>query len=305
MMLTARHSMMLAALASALLAAGGSSAQTASHTLAPPKPAPAARKPAAPPAKSGAPAPSAAANTGAGAAPTEAADLAYILGPDDVVEVDALGHADFQTRARVGNDGKIQLPYVGSVPAENMTVIELGQKVSDALEKGGYFSKPIVKVEVVNFASRNVTVLGEVSAPGVVPVGRAYRLSEILARVGSIKESGADYVIVRPAKGAVKKLFMKDFATGELSGDPFVSPGDTIFVPKAELFYVSGQVKGPGAFPYLSDMTLRQALARGGGITDLGSLGRIKVTRNGQVVKVPLEGKIQPGDVIDVGERLF
>lgn len=243
--------------------------------------------------------------------PTEASDPVvaepgYLLGPDDVIEVDALGHPDFQNRVRIGLDGGIQLPYLGVVPAGNRTVDQLGAEIAKALDSGGYFAKPIVKVEVTGFAARNVTVLGEVGTPGIVPVGRAYRLSEIIARVGGVREDAADYVILTPQKGASKQLLLKDLATGDSSQDPMVAAGDKIYVPKAELIYVSGQVKTPGAFPLVSGMTLRMALSRAGGITDLGSEGQIKLTRAGKKVqRIGLDVKIEAGDVIVVGQRLF
>jgi polysaccharide export outer membrane protein len=72
------------------------------------------------------------------------------------------------------------------------------------------------------------------------------------------------------------------------------------------LFYISGQVKAPGAYSIISDMTLRMAVVRGGGLTDIGSEHGIKITRGGKKVgKVDLDSKIEPGDVIVVGERLF
>jgi polysaccharide export outer membrane protein len=254
-------------------------------------------KPAAPPAQ-------AAPQT---AAPQEAStpDRDYILGPEDVVEVQVLGRTDFTTRARIGQDGTIQLPYLGTITATKMTTTQFSGQVSKALEAGGFFARPIVRVEIVSFASRTVTVLGAVGSPGLIPVDRPYRLSEIIARVGGVRSDGADYVVVRPENGPEKHQIIKDIATGDVTQDPYVVPGDKIFVPTAELFYISGEVKSPGAYPMISGMTLRMALARGGGVTDQGSDGRIKITRGGKAQRLSLDTRIEAGDVIVVGERLF
>ena len=234
------------------------------------------------------------------------ADDGYVMGLEDMVEVEVLGRNDFKVRGKIGSDGAIQLPYVGSVPAANKTTLQLGDDVKAALEKGGYYKNPIMRVEVVGYASRYVTVLGNVGSPGLVPVDRPYRLSEILARVGGVRENGADYVVLTPEKGEVKKLSVKTLATGDRAQDPYVSPGDKIFSPQAELFYISGQVKQPGAYPLNGDLTLRMAIARGGGLTDIGSEKSTKVTHtDGKVEKPGLSGQIKPGDVIVVGERLF
>jgi polysaccharide export outer membrane protein len=233
-------------------------------------------------------------------------DQNYIIGPGDTVEVDLLERTDFNTKAKVGTDGMIQLPYIGSIAAADRTTQKLSDQIGAALIKGGFFSHPILSVQVVSYAARYVTVLGAVAQPGLVSIDRPYHLSEIIARVGGVKDSGADYVIVRPAKGPERHLSIRALATGEASDDPFVSPGDTIFNPIAELFYISGQVKSPGAYAIISGMTLRMAIGRGGGLTDLGSDHGIKITRGGHKVgKVDLDSKIEPGDVIVIGERLF
>lgn len=232
-------------------------------------------------------------------------DSSYILGAQDVIEISAQGHADFLTRGRITPEGTVQLPYIGVIAAANKTITELGSEIAKALEKKGIYSNPIVKVDVVGIISRNVTVLGQVANPGVVPMARAFRLSEVIAQVGGVREDGADYVILRSPKGPEKRYPLRELATGDISQDPTVAPGDKIFVPKADIFYVSGQVKTPGTFPLSSDMTLRMAIARGGGLTETGSETRIKITRGGKIEHLGLDSKIQAGDVIVVGERLF
>lgn len=233
-------------------------------------------------------------------------DQSYVLGPDDVVEIEILGRADFRTRARIGSDGKIQVPFLGDVDAANRTARELGEQIGRALEAGGYFTNPVMRVEIVGYASRYAIVLGAVGSPGLVPINRAYRLSEIIARVGGIRADGADHIVVRPENGPERRVAVKAMAMGGAAEDPQVAPGDKIYVPTAEVFYLSGQVRSPGAYPAGSDMTFRMAIARGGGITELGSERRIKVTRNGQEMdRVDLDAKLQPGDIIAVGERLF
>jgi polysaccharide export outer membrane protein len=239
-------------------------------------------------------------------APNDIPAPIYILGPQDVIQVDALGRSDFSTKARIGADGTLQLPFLGAFPAADRSVVELRDQIAAALQKGGFFAKPIIQVEVVSFASRYVTVLGSVGSPGLIPVERPYRLSEILARVGGVRGDGADYVVLRSAKGPERTLPVKDLATGDEATDPYVQPGDKIYIPAAEMFYVKGQVKAPGSYPITTNMTLVMALARGGGITDLGSDSHIKIVRkNVTISPKDLNIKIEPNDVIDVGEGFF
>jgi len=241
------------------------------------------------------------------AASSAPVDKSYILGPEDVVEFEVLGRSDFKTRAKIAQDGTILLPYLGSVSASDRTTQQLAEEVTRALEQGGFFSHPILRVEVVSFASRYVTVLGAVGTPGLVPINKPYRLSEILARVGGIGGNSADYVVVRPEQGPEQRYSIKALVMGDISQDPYVEPGDKIFLPAAEIFYISGQIGAPGQYPLGPDMTLRMAVAKAGGVTQLGSLRRIKINRGGKKVsgRIDLDAKVQAGDVIEIGERIF
>jgi len=162
-----------------------------------------------------------------------------------------------------------------------------------------------VNVEVVGYASRYVTVLGNVGSPGLVPINRAYKLSEILARVGGVRQDGADYVIVTGPEGKENRYNVEKMSAGDASQDPFVQPGEKIFSPVADLFYISGQVRSPGAYPMKSGTTVAQAIAKAGGLTESGSDKKVSARRNGQKVKLQADAKIEAGDVLSVGERLF
>ena len=84
-----------------------------------------------------------------------------------------------------------------------------------------------------------------------------------------------------------------------------MQPGDKIFSPNADLFYIKGQVKAPGGYGLLPHMTLVMALARGGGLTDTGSDSHIKIIRkNVEITPKDLNSEVLPDDVIDVGEGL-
>ncbi|GAA0743745.1 polysaccharide transporter [Sphingomonas sp. ABOLD] len=233
------------------------------------------------------------------------APVGYVIGVDDVLEVDVLGQSDFKTRARVQSDGTITLPYLGAVQAKGETAITLVKKVQDLLKAGGYYAKPIVSVDIVTFVSNYVTVLGQVGTAGLQPVDRGYHVSEIIARAGGLKPDAADFVMLTRADGTNLKLDYKKLAQGGPEDDPTVAAGDKVFVPEVERFYIYGQVNAPGVYPIRADMTLRRAVAQGGGLGPAGSIKRIKVTRDGQEIKLKLDDPIKPGDTIVIGERLF
>lgn len=239
------------------------------------------------------------------ARPQVGASAEYVLGPEDVIEVEVVGQPD-KLRARVYTDGSIQLNLVGKLEATGKTPKELGAEIAAALRAGGFYANPVVNVEISSYASRYVTVLGAVGNPSLVPINRPYRLSEILARVGGVRAEAADYLIVRPeADGPEKRYLIDQLAVGGVDKDPFVTPGDKIYAPVAEVFYVSGQVNSPGPFAIKTDLTVRQAIARAGGLTASGSDKKVEVTRDGKKTKLKPDARVEPGDVLVVGERLF
>jgi polysaccharide export outer membrane protein len=245
----------------------------------------------------------------ASAAPAAPIDSSYILGVGDVVEIGLVGRGDFTQRVRVSTDGTILLPLVGHLKASDRTVIELSDDVRQALIKGGFYADPVVRADVTGISSRYVTVLGNVGTPGLLPLDRNYRLSEILAKVGGRGGAGAPYVLLTKAGGSKAERYSIDkLATGEGDEDPIVHAGDKVFIPtaEAEVFYIQGEVKSPGAFPVSDKMSIRQAIARGGGVTENGNENKVKLIRDGkEVKKVSLEEPVKVGDIIKIGERLF
>lgn len=229
----------------------------------------------------------------------------YVIGVGDVVEIAVLGREEFKPRVQVQVDGTVQLPYLHSVMASNLTVIQLRERVAKLLRDGGYYVDPVVNVTVASYASRYVTVLGEFSTPGLIPVDRAYRVSEILARAGGARPSAGDDLVLRRATGEEVVLPIVMLSRGGPADDPLVQPGDKLFIAAAPNFYIYGQVNAPGAYRVERGMTLRMALARGGGLTERGSTGRLSLIRNGRQLRVTLDAVLQGGDTVVVGERFF
>ena len=243
--------------------------------------------------------------TGAQTGVADTTSSAYILGRDDVIEVGLIGRNDFGGRVRVQADGTIQMPFIGKIAVADRSTSEVSEIVRKALQAGGYFADPVVTVEVVGYASRYVVVLGAFGSPGLIPINRPYRLSEILARVGGVREGAADYISIRSANGQERQVTIKDIATGDATQDPYVQAGDKIYSPLAEVYYVSGKVTSPGAFAIQKDLTVRMAIAKAGGLTEDGSDKKVEVTRGGKKMKLDVSAKVEPGDVLVIGERLF
>ena len=233
-------------------------------------------------------------------------DAGYVVGIGDVLDVTLVGQDDFKGRVTVQADGSIQLPFIGTITASDKTLLQLSTEIAGKLEAGGYYVDPAVQVTIAQISSRYVTVLGAVGTPGLIPIDREYRASEIIARVGGISPAGGEQFFLRHEDGGEVELSLETIARGGPDADPVVKPGDKIFVPDAATFYIYGQVNSPGTYALTSKMSLRMALARGGGLSALGSDRRITVVRNGEELKkFNLGDPLEPNDVVVVGERFF
>lgn len=252
---------------------------------------------------SGAGVPAAAAAPAAGAAPS-AAPAGYRLGPDDEVKIFIYGQPDLSVTTRVKADGTIRLAMLGAVDVRGKTTAELADGIAEGYAKGGYLERPSVNVEVSQFVSRFVTVLGNVPQAGNYPLDRPYSVAAMLAKAGGATATGANAVILTPADGSGPvRISLADMNSG--ASRP-LAPGDILFIPPAEKIYVYGQVQGPGAFNFVPGQTFRQALALAGGPTLAGSTKRIKVRRAGKEVEgVNLDDQVQPEDVLVIREKLF
>lgn len=249
---------------------------------------------------SAAPAPTG--TTGAGTAATAASG--YRLGPDDEIKISIYGQPELSVTTRIKPDGTVRLAMLDAFDARGKTTAELADSIAQRYARGGYLQNPSVNVEVSQFVSRFVTVLGNVPNAGNYPLDRGYTVAAMLAKAGGSTATGANAVILTPADGSGPvRISLADMAAGAART---LAPGDILFVPPAEKVYVYGQVNEPGAFNFVPGQTFRQALALAGGPTLAGSTKRIKVRRGGKEVDdVSLDDAIQPEDVLVIREKLF
>jgi polysaccharide export outer membrane protein len=238
------------------------------------------------------------------AASAEPAYQGYILGAHDAITVALLGRSDYNATVQVQEDGSVALPMIGQVLAGGQSLLQLKADIEGRLRTGGYFRQPEVSIVLSAAASRFATILGDVGTAGLVPLDRQYRLSELIARAGGAR-SGSDTLTVTAPDGQIREYSLRAITTSA-SPDPVVAPGSKVFVQPAPIFYVYGQVGSAGAFPLEPGMTLRNALARAGGPSALGTMKKVKVYRGETIISKPdMNMRVSAGDTIHVGERIF
>lgn len=252
---------------------------------------------------------------------TSSAQTNYVLGAQDVVTITVFGEPDLSRKYTIEQDGTFTFPLIGRVNARGMTLRALEQELKKQLA-GGYLKNPEVSVAVEAYRSQKILVMGQVQQPGEYQLTGDMTLLAALAKAGSLAPmAGREVVIVRaarksggsngeaPAASEILRIDLADLQGGNVSLNVALQDGDTINVPKAQSVFVSGQVKSPGGYAVEPGMTVLQVLSLAGGVTDRGSTRGIKILRtvNGKQkdIKAKLADRVQPGDTIVVGERIF
>ena len=244
----------------------------------------------------------------------------YVIGPHDVLNISVWDQNDISGKYTVEQDGTFSFPLLGRVAATGLTLRELETALTRRLADG-LFRDPQVTIAVIEYRSRRVFVVGEVRQPGTHTLNGEVSVIEVLARAGSTNAAAADHVlVVRPVNGGgpvlpgqdqtaeVIRVELRDLEGGALAKNVSLRDGDTLFVPRAAVVYVTGRVRNPGSYPLAAGMTVLQALSLAGGPTDFGATNRIRVRRGtgtGREFKAELTTPIEPGDTVVVPERFF
>lgn len=246
--------------------------------------------------------------------PIQQSIAAYNIGPDDVLRISVYGHEDLRTETRVSADGRITFPLIGEVAASGKSAMELEEAIAVGLISGGFIQDAQISVTVLEHVSQQVTVLGYVNKPGRYPLDSDSSIVDLIAMAEGIDELGDNRVVVtRTVNGKPQKqeLDLRAYMENGQNIAPFkMRQGDVVYVPKAPLFYIYGEVQRPGGYRIEPDISVVRALPIGGGLTLRGTENGIVVKRkNGsgdlQEVDVELDDAVLKDDVIYVGERWF
>jgi polysaccharide biosynthesis/export protein len=236
------------------------------------------------------------------------------LGAGDSVSIQVFGQPDI-TNVYVGDDGTVSVPLVGNVQVAGISPVEAANKVAKALKDGGYFIDPHVTILVTQPRSQLVSVLGEVQTAGRYPINPRTTILDLLAQAGGVKETASNvgYLLRTDDNGHVNRYPVKLDGLTDLKDALPTSTllgGDSLLVPRAEHYYVYGEVTTPGTYRIEPGMTVIQGIARAGGINERGTERRMELKRMGkdgqyQILHPKPGDPIQPDDIIRIKESIF
>ncbi len=245
---------------------------------------------------------------------------AYPLGPGDKLLINVYNVSDMNQSVTVDPDGYVTFPVLDKVQVQGLTVNQLQHKLETLLAQ--YVKAPQVNIQLVEYGSRYVNVLGEVGSPGRIPLKGALRVLDAISQAGGFTTKSGDVEIQRrDASGKLKTMVVtqQELLGGNTEkSNIYVLDQDVINVESVKSIYVSGEVKSPGSFPYNQDMTLLRAITLAGGFSQWAKKGSVDILRQtgdkpkrievnaskiekGKIDDVPLE----PNDHVVVRARKF
>jgi len=250
----------------------------------------------------------------------QVSDKAYIIGPEDVLEIQVWERKDLNQTVFVRPDGRTSLPLVGEIMVAGKTIQELQDHLAKVYEKT--VQSAVVTVIVKEIKSRPVYFVGGFGRPGPMQLTREMTLMQAISVVGGVVPGGdAENGYVLRADKRIAVDFYKLLQKGDLSQNPRLEPGDTVVVPIADLVYVQGEVRAPSPLKYTTDLTLLKAITQTGGFTPLAASGRVDLLRGrtgekkerirvdvDKIMRAPDENPdviLKPDDIIYVPQRLF
>ena len=230
----------------------------------------------------------------------------YPVGPGDVVDVDVYGFGDLKASSEVSPNGILSLPLVGEVNVLGKGVPQIQRELRGRYAR--FIKSPNVDVSLKTYQANRVSVIGEVSKPGVYPLRRPGQLiTEFISEAGGKSQNASSRVILLPAPrilpnqsgmapgGMQVQLASAGPGTsqmgveidleqllGRVDQPPLLIPmlsGDTIVVPEAGTFEIDGEVSKPGSYKLASRQSVIGAVAAAGGFSYSADVNSVEVIR--------------------------
>ena len=171
--------------------------------------------------------------------------LRPVLGPSDVVEIRVFGEEELSGEHRISPEGMVRMPLIGAIKLDGKTPEAAAEMIESKYEKD-FLHNAQITLNVKEFNSRKIYVLGEVKQPGSYPYEEDMTVIAAIARAGGVGEL-ADLkkaVVTRDEEsGWLEKegkdvtnqkrltVNVEDIRRGRKS-DVNILPGDIIFIPK-------------------------------------------------------------------------
>lgn len=243
----------------------------------------------------------------------------YVLGPGDEVFIDIWGTNQASIRQTISPDGTINIPDIGVVNLNGMTVKEadsyMRRKLGQIYSVDGDDAKSDIKLTLGNIRTIQVNLMGEVANPGTYYLSSLSNLYHALHRAGGVSDLGSLRAIqlVRNGKNIATVDVYDLILNGKADGNVILEEGDIIIVPPySQIVELDGNVKRPMAYELKDGETVQDLIGYAGGFTSDAYKDNIRMVRqNGKEYQVYTIDQpdyeaftLMDGDVLTVGAML-
>ncbi len=239
----------------------------------------------------------------------------YIIGEGDVLSIHVYENDDLSKTVRVSADNSIRVPLLGEVIIKGLTVSKIASKLEKLLADG-YLISPQVDVFIKEFKSKTAVILGQIRSPGQYELRGKITFLEFVSKAGGLTVDAGNNATIKRASSDQNKTnkitidLDKLIREGDTSVNLPIQNGDTIYISKADVYYVSGEVKDPDSYRFESNITVIKAITKAGGFTGIAAKKDVRIIREidgeKKVLKdVNMDEMILANDVIIVPESFF
>jgi polysaccharide export outer membrane protein len=206
------------------------------------------------------------------------------IGPGDFLEIAEYHTPEFHSTVRVSAEGTVTLPLIGEMKLAGKDEQAAARAIEAALLAKGMLLHPLVSVLVTAYAGQDVSMLGEVTRPGVYPYTVHHRLLDLISAASGLSANAGRLVnVFHQGDSKTPHAVVLDPGGTDTSSDhnPELSPGDTVQVSRAGLVYVVGDVIRPGGFAVdpVQGLTVVQALSLAWGPSQNAAVGKALLIR--------------------------
>ena len=263
----------------------------------------------------------------------------YKIGGYDVLSIAVYGEKDLTLESvRVSADGSITFPLIGRIQVADLNTAEVEKLIARKLADGQFLLDAHISILVTKYEARKFSVLGAVKSPGNYPLQAREKVLDGISKASGIASEGSgsgssgeaqEAMIIRtlnPGKPTEAKILINFDLQALLKGrdqisNIYLADQDVLYIPKADYFYIIGEVKNPGSYAFTKkDINIIEALSMAGGFTRIAARNKTRIVRIEDGVEriydvtvdaITQAGKmiqaipIKPNDLIVVPESFF
>ena len=214
---------------------------------------------------------------------------------------------DLSAHVRVDKEGNISLPFVKTIHVGGDTVAEAKQRIEDKFRNDGILKNPQITIDVEQFATTSVTVMGEVQNPGKLELLAPHSLLDVIGMTGGETSfAGNEIELKRPVNGTMQTstYHYSRAEDGSTIRDVMVNPGDTVIVKRAGIVYVLGGVNRPGGYTMQEsgELNVAEAISLAQGLAMQAKVGALRVVQHDASGK-PVEIHVSYNNIMDGKEK--